>query len=93
MENENSVCFIAKINKIESIKDADKIELATINGWTSVVQKEIHNVGDLILCVTTDAVIPQELADKWGVTNYLRKGSRVRTVRLKGVLSECILIP
>ncbi len=93
MENENSVCFISKINKIEPIKDAEKIELATINGWTSVVQKGIHKEGDLILCITTDAVIPQELAEKWGVKDYLRKGSRVRTIRLKGVYSECILIP
>jgi RNA ligase (TIGR02306 family) len=28
-----------------------------------------------------------------GVTNYLRKGQRVRTVKLRGVYSECLLIP
>ena len=93
MENENSVCFISRINKIEPIKDADKIELATINGWTSVVQKGIHSVGDLILTITTDAVIPSGLAEQWGVYGYLRNNSRVRTVRLKGVYSECILVP
>jgi RNA ligase (TIGR02306 family) len=27
------------------------------------------------------------------VTNYLRKGQRVRTVKLRGVYSECLLIP
>ena len=27
------------------------------------------------------------------VTNYLRKGGRVRTVKLKGVYSECLIIP
>lgn len=93
MENNNSVAFIAKINKIEPIEGADKIELATINGWTSVVQKDIHKEGDLILCLTTDAVIPEDLAIKWGVIGYLRNKSRVRTVKLKGVYSECILIP
>lgn len=93
MENNNSVCFIAKINKLSPIEGADKIELAQINGWTSVVQKNIHKEGDLILCITTDAVIPENLANTWGVTNYLRKGNRVRTVKLKGVYSECILIP
>ncbi len=93
MENQDSVCYINKINKIEEIPGADKIELATINGWTSVVQKGIHKEGDLVLCITTDAVIPTNYSDAWGVTNYLRKGNRVRTVRLKGVYSECILIP
>lgn len=93
MENNDSVCYINKINKIEPIEGADKIELATVNGWTSVVQKGIHKEGDLILCITTDAVIPEELATRWGVINYLRKGNRVRTVKLKGVYSECVLIP
>ena len=93
MENNDSVAFIAKINKIELIEGADKIELATINGWTSVVQKGIHKEGNLVLCITTDAVIPEELSTKWGVIGYLRNKSRVRTVKLKGVYSECILIP
>lgn len=93
MDNENSVAFIAKINKIEPIIGADKLELATINGWTSVVQKGIHTEGFLVLCITTDAVIPEDLAIKWGVIEYLRKRSRVRTVKLRGVYSECILIP
>lgn len=93
MENLNSVCFINKISKIKPIEGADKIELAEINGWTSVVQKGIHKENDLILCLTTDAVIPEELSEKWNVSTYLRKGNRVRTVKLKGVYSECILIP
>jgi len=93
MENLDSVCYINKINKIEPIEGADKIELCTVNGWTSVTQKGIHKEGDLILCITTDAVIPEDLATKWGIISYLRKGSRVRTVKLKGVYSECILIP
>jgi hypothetical protein len=28
-----------------------------------------------------------------GVTSYLRKGNRVRTVKLRGVYSECLIIP
>lgn len=93
MENNDSVAFIAKIKEIYPIPNADNIELVKINGWTSVVQKGIHKIDDLVLCLTTDAVIPEELGTKWGVINYLRKGNRVRTVRLKGSYSECILIP
>lgn len=93
MENNNSVAFIAKIKSISPIEGAEKIELATIEGWTSVIQKGIHNIGDLVLCITTDAIIPEDLAKTWKVDTYLRKGSRVRTVKLRGVYSECILIP
>jgi len=93
MENLNSVCFISKVNKIEPIEGADKIELVTVDGWTSVTTKGQHKINDLVICVTTDAVIPEELATKWNVINYLRNKSRVRTVKLRGVYSECILMP
>ena len=93
LENQNSVCYINKISKIESIEGADKIEKVTVNGWAAIAQKGVHKEGDLVLCMTTDAVIPQELADKWGVAVYLRKGNRVRTIKLKGVYSEVVLIP
>lgn len=93
MENNNSVCFVSKINNISSIEGADKIQLAKCENWTSIVQKDIHKEGDLVLCITTDAIIPEELCEKWGIISYLRKGNRVRTIKLKGVYSECILIP
>ena len=93
MKNNESVCFIAKINKISSIENSDNLELATIEGWTSVVQKNTHKENELVLCITTDAIIPEELSIKWNVKQYLRKETRVRTVKLRGVYSECILIP
>ena len=93
MENNNSVCFVARINEIKSIEGADKIELAVIGGWNCIVQKGHYVENDLTVVATTDAVIPQELSDAMNVTSYLRKGQRVRTVKLRGVYSECLLIP
>jgi RNA ligase (TIGR02306 family) len=93
MENNNSVCFIAKINEVKAIEGADNIEQAVIGGWNCIVKKGTHQAGQLVIVATTDAVIPLELSDKFGVTNYLRKGQRVRTVKLRGVYSECLVIP
>ena len=93
MENNNSVCFVARINEIKSIEGADKIELAVIGGWNCIVQKGHYVENDLTIVATTDAVIPQELSDAMNVTSYLRKGQRVRTVKFRGVYSECLLIP
>lgn len=93
MENNNSCCFVAKINEIKTIPNAQNIELAVVGGWNCIVKKGSHNVDDLVICATTDAVIPVELSDGLGVTNYLRKGGRVRTVKLRGVYSECLIIP
>ena len=93
MENNNSVCYVASIGEIVPIPGADNIELALAGGWQAIVQKDQYKVGDLVVVATTDAVIPVELSDKLNVTNYLRKGGRVRTVKLRGVYSECLLIP
>jgi RNA ligase (TIGR02306 family) len=93
MENVNSVAYVAKIDEIKEIVGADKIEQALIGGWNCIIQKGEYNLGDLVVVATTDAVIPQEMSDAMEVTNYLRKGQRVRTVKLRGVYSECLIIP
>ena len=93
MENVNSVCYIARINEIRQIPDAQNIEQAIIGGWNCIIQKNQYTEGGLVVVATTDAVIPQELSDAMNVTSYLRKGGRVRTVKLRGVYSECLIIP
>lgn len=93
MENNDSVCFVAKIDEIKEIPGADNIEQAIIGGWNCIIQKGQYAEGGLVVVATTDAVIPQELSDALNVTNYLRKGQRVRTVKLRGVYSECLIIP
>lgn len=93
MENQNSVCFVAKINEVKAIEGADNIEQAVIGGWNCIVKKGTHHAGQLVIVTTTDAVIPLKLSDEYGVTSYLRKGQRVRTVKLRGVYSECLVIP
>jgi RNA ligase (TIGR02306 family) len=93
MENVNSCCYVAKINEIKEIPGADNIEQSIIGGWNCIVKKGEYKAGDLVVVATTDAVIPQELSDAMNVTNYLRKGGRVRTVKLRGVYSECLIIP
>ena len=92
MENQNSVCFVARINEVKPIEGADNIELGVIGGWNCIIKKGEYTEGDLVVVATTDAVIPQELSDAINVTNYLRKGQRVRTVKLRGVYSECLVI-
>lgn len=92
MKNENSVCFVAKIKEIIPIQGADNIELAVIEGWNSIVKKGAYSVDELVIVATTDAIIPEKLAEDLGITNYLRSGNRVRTVKLRGVYSECLVI-
>lgn len=93
MENNNSVCYIARINEIKEIPGADNIEQTVIDGRNCVIEKGEFAEGDLVIVATTDAIIPQDLSDKLDIANYLRKGGRVRTLELRGVYSECLIIP
>lgn len=93
MENQNSVCYVGRVTEVKAIEGADNIELGVIGGWNCIIKKGQYNVDDLVIVATTDAVIPQTISDAMNVTNYLRKGQRVRTVKLRGVYSECLIIP
>lgn len=93
MENQNSVCYVATIKEVRAIEGADNIEQVVIGGWNAITKKGEFQVDDLTVIATTDAVIPEKLSEKMGVTSYLRKGGRVRTVKLRGVYSECLIIP
>jgi len=93
MENQNSVAYVGKVGVPTQIPGADNIELVMVNGWTAITKKGEYKEGDLVVVATTDSVIPQKLSDDMGVTSYLRKGQRVRTVKLRGVYSECLIIP
>lgn len=93
MENLNSVCYVGRIGEIRPIEGADNIELAIVNGWHAITKKGQHNVDEQVIIATTDAVIPLSISDDLGVTGYLRKGQRVRTVKLRGVYSECLIMP
>ena len=92
MENLNSVCYVGRIGEIRPIEGADNIELAIVNGWHAITKKGQHNVDEQVIIATTDAVIPLSISDDLGVTGYLRKGQRVRTVKLRGVYSECLIM-
>ena len=69
MENNNSCCYVARIDEIKEIPVADNIEQALVGGWNCIVQKGYYNVKDLVGIATTDAVIPQGLSDAINLTN------------------------
>ena len=71
--------------------EATKIELAIVGGWQTVVPKDAHKAGDIVLYVPVDAVIPKEISDFWGVTKYLSNG-RVRAAKLRGAISYGFIV-
>jgi RNA ligase (TIGR02306 family) len=89
---------IRKIDNIRPIVGADAIEAAVVGGWTVVVKKDEFKVGDLAVYLEIDSWVPHELApflskgDGPSVFNDIR-GERLRTVKLRGQVSQGLLLP
>lgn len=89
---------IRKIDALNPIEGADAIEAATIGGWKVVVKKGEFTVGDLAVYCEIDSWIPTELAPFLSKGKEPRvyegiRGERLRTVKLRGQLSQGLLLP
>jgi RNA ligase (TIGR02306 family) len=85
------------IDAINAIPDADAIEVATVGGWEVVVKKGEYRVGDLAVYCEIDSWIPTELAPFLSKGQVPReyngvKGERLRTVKLRGQVSQGLLL-
>lgn len=80
---------IQKIKALEPIEGADTIEKATILGWQLVVKKGDYQVGDLCIYVEIDSILPEKCEYE-----FLRnKQFRIKTIRLRGQISQGICFP
>jgi RNA ligase (TIGR02306 family) len=89
---------IVKIDELNPIEGADAIECAVVGGWKVVAQKGLYNVGDLAVYFEIDSWIPHELAPFLSKGKEPRefegvKGERLKTIKLRGQLSQGLLMP
>jgi RNA ligase (TIGR02306 family) len=80
---------IQRIKALEPIENADAIEKATVLGWQLVVKKGEFRVGDLAVYCEIDCLMP----DKPEFEFLKPRGMRVRTIRLRGQISQGICFP
>jgi RNA ligase (TIGR02306 family) len=86
---------VCQINEILPHPNADRLELAKIKGWTTVVGKNQFQVGEKCIFIPPDSVLTQEFAQSINVLPYLGKlakladgsrpsGGRVMVAKLRG---------
>lgn len=95
---ERKLATIRKIAAIEPIEGADAIEVATVGGWKVVVKKGEFAVDSLALYIEIDAWVPTDIAPFLSKGKEPRefegvKGERLRTVKLRGQISQGLLLP
>ena len=81
---------IRKIKELRPIPNADRIEVALIDGWEVVVNKsDGFKVGDMVVYVEIDSVLPDRPEFE-----FMRKYKfRVKTIKLRGQVSQGLVLP
>lgn len=73
--------------------NADALELAKVGLFHAVVPKGAYRTGEWALYIPEQAILPEDLIDELGLTGRLAgsKADRVKTVRLRGQVSQGIV--
>lgn len=89
------LAVIEQITELIPIEGADRIELAKIQGWKSVVKKGEYNVGDTIVFVPIDTIIHYKDWNSflWGEGKDTTKPVRIKTKKLKSTVSQGVIFP
>ena len=85
---------IEEVLEVNPHENADRLDLISILGWNVISQKGIWNKGDLALYIPIDSILPKEIEDKiFGPDSKIKlNGSRVRTIKLRGCISQGMIV-
>lgn len=92
-------CPVVRL-KIETHPDADTLEIATVGEYKSIVKKNFFKNGDLAVYAPEQSVWPEWLLKQENFWDELKgkgalggsTGNRVKACRLRGVLSQGVII-
>ena len=80
---------IQRIKALDPIENAGAIERATVLGWQLVVKKGEFQAGNLCVYCEIDSLMP----DRPEFAFLKPRGMRIRTIRLRGQISQGICFP
>ena len=76
-------------------QNADALELAHIEGYSSIVPKGKFQTGDTVVYIPEQAIVPDNIIEELGLTGRLagKAKNRVKAIKLRGVLSQGLIYP
>ena len=95
---ERALVAVRVINNILPIENADAIEIAAVDGWNVVIEKNSFKIGDKGVYFEIDYFLPIEERYEFLRKRSLSKmgdqeGFRLTTIRLRGKISQGLLLP
>ena len=80
--------FVGTINKIEEV-GLERLVFAYVKNFKSLVPRESHYVGEPVIFIEPDSVLPDE---SWAETYKKYAPKRVKPIKLRGFLTEGIIL-
>lgn len=92
-----TLATIQNIINLQSICNADQIEVASVMGWHVVVKKGDYQIGDKIIYLEIDSWVPNAIAPFLSKNEPKEfegiKGERLKTIKLRGQISQGLVLP
>lgn len=83
---------VCEIKNIQPHPNADRLDIATVKGWNCIVGRDNYKIGDLCVFFPPDSVLPEKLINDYEL-EFLKKGGRVGTLKLRGFVSQGLILP
>jgi RNA ligase (TIGR02306 family) len=83
---------VCEIKSVEAHPNADRLDIATVKGWNCIVQKGSYSIGDWCVFFPPDSILPDWIIEEYEL-EFLKKGGRVGTLKLRGYISQGLILP
>lgn len=98
MNTERVMARVVTIDNVEKHPNADALDICTVGGWNIITKIGEYKTGDLAVMCEIDSWVPHELAPFLSKGKEPReykgvKGERLKTAKLRGVVSQGLLLP
>lgn len=93
MTKSDGQAWTATITKIDPIPGKDRIVLATVEGYQSIVGADMYHVGDQVCYISEQTLVPIQLQQELGLESRLAGSNkdRIKPIKMGGVLSQGIV--
>lgn len=82
---------VCEIKHVEHHPNADRLDIAQVKGWNCIVGRDQYKVGDWCVFFPPDSVLPTSIIEHHNL-EFLKKGGRVGTLKLRGYISQGLIL-
>lgn len=80
------------VSSVENHPNADKLDIVTVKGWNCIVGRDQFRMGDVVVFIPPDCVLPNDMIERYNLS-YLKKNGRTGTIKLRGYISQGLVLP